>query len=430
MSKNRETKNVKCRICDCENLVCVWDVPNHALTKQLSKTRQKCKTWHLEVYACEGCGFMQINNPLDQEILYENYLFPTSWKNHPHAHDLIASLVRLENLKAQDIDSQDSHGCKILEIGCNDGSFLQNLSKALPKSFALGIEPSSDVYELAQAKGLQVRNEFFNFSTSQNLKAQYGSFDLIYSRHVFEHIEDIPSFLHGVRNLAHKDSIIMIEVPNCQSAIKRGDMSFIWEEHVSYFTPAHLEFVLQKHGLKVFERAQYEFSGESFVCFARLDSEMDIDSHYLESLRESFTPYFVMQSAESLDFPQANQYYINNILTLIKETKDSGGEILAYGGGHSMIDFINLFAFSYVDYVVDDQEQKQGYFLPASSDRDLQSQKQILSFDEALKRAQGRIKLVFLGTYKENEEKTLQKCRSVLSFETRYIPLYTPSNLT
>lgn len=95
-----------------------------------------------------------------------------------------------------------------------------------------------------------------------------------------------------------------------------------------------------------------------------------------------------------------------------------------------MIDFINLFAFSYVDYVVDDQEQKQGYFLPASPDQNLQSQKQILSFDEALERAQGRIKLVFLGTYKENEEKILQKCRSVLSFETRYIPLYTPSNLT
>lgn len=340
MSKNRETKNVKCRICDCENLVRVWDVPNHALTKQLLKTKQECKTWHLEVYACEGCGFMQINTPLDQEILYENYLFPTSWKNHPHANDLIASLVRLRNLKAQNIDSQDFQGCKILEIGCNDGSFLQSLSEALPQSFALGIEPSSDVYELAQAKGLQVRNEFFNFSTSQNLKAQYGHFDLIYSRHVFEHIEDIPSFLHGVRNLAHKNSIIMIEVPNCQSAIKRGDMSFIWEEHVSYFTPAHLEFVLQKHGLKVFERAHYEFSGESFVCFAHLDSEVCADSqdsriysHSLETLRESFAPIFARQSAESLAFPKVNQRYINNILTLIKETKDADGEILAYGGG-------------------------------------------------------------------------------------------------
>lgn len=87
-----------------------------------------------------------------------------------------------------------------------------------------------------------------------------------------------------------------------------------------------------------------------------------------------------------------------------------------------MIDFINLFAKKYVDYVADDQIQKQGYFLPGCG-------KQILSFEDAINQAQGSIGAVLLGTYKENEAKILQRCRSVLSPQVVYIPLYTPSNL-
>ena len=87
-----------------------------------------------------------------------------------------------------------------------------------------------------------------------------------------------------------------------------------------------------------------------------------------------------------------------------------------------MIDFINLYAKKYVDYVIDDEKQKQGYILPDCG-------KEIMGFDMLSQAEVESVGLVLLGTYKENEEKILGKCRNILPRDVVYIPLYTPTAL-
>ena len=184
---------MKCRVCEGQNLKCVWEMLGHTPSKQLFKQKQEqYYQWDMRLNACEQCGFLQISEPLSAKVLYANYLFPTS---------------------------------------C-----LYELQSALASEVAVGIEPSKDVYTLAKDRGLNVINDFFNLSLADSLCSQYGSFDVIYSRHVFEHIEDLASFLEGIKKLCHKQSVVMIEVPNCQNAIESGDISIFWEEHLSYRT--------------------------------------------------------------------------------------------------------------------------------------------------------------------------------------------------
>ena len=47
----------------------------------------------------------------------------------------------------------------ILEIGCNDGVFLENFKN----STHLGVEPSKNVYKLSKKRKLNVDNSFFNY---------------------------------------------------------------------------------------------------------------------------------------------------------------------------------------------------------------------------------------------------------------------------
>ena len=383
---------MKCRVCEGQNIKCVWEMLGHTPSKQLFKQKQEqyCQ-WDMRLNACEQCGFLQISEPLSAKVLYANYLFPTSWKLHPHAKSLLARLCELA-----------PSGSKICELGCNDGAFLYELQSALASEVAVGIEPSKDVYTLAKDRGLNVINDFFNLSLADSLCSQYGSFDVIYSRHVFEHIEDLASFLEGIKKLCHKQSVVMIEVPNCQNAIESGDISIFWEEHLSYFTPAHLIYTLEKYGFSIMESREYEFSGESLVCFARVRESGD--SKNIESM--DFTSHFAPYTQAALGFSHIATKRLDSLLSIM----------------HSMIDFINLYAKKYVDYVIDDERQKQGYILPDCG-------KEIIGFDMLSQVEAKSVGLVLLGTYKENEENILGKCRNVLPKDVMYIPLYTPSSL-
>ncbi|TLD94878.1 methyltransferase domain-containing protein [Helicobacter jaachi] len=303
--------NTKCRVCKSPNLRNVWETRGHFLTKQLSPMPLVSPLkWDFEVCACEHCGFMQIKKPLSQDLLYQNYLFPTSWKNHPHASALLHKL------------SAYVKSGNVLEIGCNDGAFLSQLMQCMDTRIAVGIEPSKDVYEMAKNRGLEVLSGFFDEKRAAEIKGIYGAFNLIYTRHVFEHIEDMESFLRGIRLLCDVDSVVMIEVPNCASAIARGDMSFIWEEHINYFTPPTLEYMLLANGFKILESAHYLFSGESMVYFCTPCEEiqnLDID--------------FSQNVKDALAFATKQSAFVNNLTLALEGIKSLGGSILAYGGG-------------------------------------------------------------------------------------------------
>lgn len=159
---------------------------------------------------------MQISNPLDANSLYQHYETPSHWKNQPHVDSEISLISEmLQNRK------------NVLEIGCNDGTFLKNIQQQLNFSFALGIEPTKNTAKLAKDDGLNVLNTYFTYKLSQKLKEEYGAFSCIYSRQVFEHVSEVDDFLEGIYNLMDDNSLLMIEVPTCLSNIKKADISFI-----------------------------------------------------------------------------------------------------------------------------------------------------------------------------------------------------------
>lgn len=66
-----------------------------------------------------------------------------------------------------------------------------------------------------------------------------------------------------------------------------------------------------------------------------------------------------------------------------------------------MIDYINTYLFDLVDFVIDDQIQKQGQFIPGCK-------KQILSLSGAFEKLDSKkVGGILLGTYIENEQKVL-----------------------
>ena len=100
---------------------------------------------------------------------------------------------------------------KFIEIGSNDGSFLRNFKSK--KTNILGIEPSSNVANIAKKNGIKTINSFFSYKTSKNLKTFIKKTDIIIAANVICHIPNLKDLIRGVDNLlSTKGSLYSIEL--------------------------------------------------------------------------------------------------------------------------------------------------------------------------------------------------------------------------
>jgi len=110
------------------------------------------------------------------EVSYPSYPFPQS---HP---DRLATLATLFGLKPARIDN-----CRVLEIGCGDGSNLIPMALLLPESEFVGVDlaarPVAKGQAMAEALGL--RNITLQQLDIMNLSAEFGQFDYVIAHGVY-----------------------------------------------------------------------------------------------------------------------------------------------------------------------------------------------------------------------------------------------------
>ncbi len=111
-----------------------------------------------------------------------------------------------------------SYGFKLLEVGSAPGSFLVQFSRVF------GCEPFGIEYteagmkvnrEIFKKNKLDPDNIFFtNFFSDDFQSAHRDSFDVVMSRGFIEHFNDVSSVIKSHKNLAAKDGICLISLPN------------------------------------------------------------------------------------------------------------------------------------------------------------------------------------------------------------------------
>lgn len=96
---------------------------------------------------------------------------------------------------------------RVLDVGASSGEFLE---AALAAGWeAVGVEPSSDGVNAALSKGLNVVQ-----SSAEELPFEDGTFDLVHSNHVFEHLADPLAAAREVFRVLKPGGRVFIEVPN------------------------------------------------------------------------------------------------------------------------------------------------------------------------------------------------------------------------
>ena len=102
--------------------------------------------------------------------------------------------------------------------------------------------------------------------------------DIVCCRYLLEHCHDPLAALGTLRQLLSADGLLIVEVPDSEKFLSACDYSFLWEEHVSYFTDATLLSLLSRHGFQSVSLRKYNFSGGGLAVCARRGSRRGVIS--------------------------------------------------------------------------------------------------------------------------------------------------------
>lgn len=368
-----------CNLCGSAGLTPMIDFGDHPVVKHyLSEGAEVRPTWPVRLHFCEQCGLTQLADSCPPEILYENYVTLSSWKFQPHVQHEIDVIKSLPGMKPD---------AKIIEIGSNDGMFLEQMSENGFKN-TLGIEPAKDAYDLSVAKGINALQVFLSAESSRAIIGKHGEFDLFISRQNLEHMSDLQTVARSIQELVKPNGYVLIEVPNFTCNLQWQDYS-LWEEHVNYFTIDTLRHFMALAGVEIFHEEIIQFSGEGIFVIGRKIENVTCALEYLPGLKLKNTKY----ADEWPVFRAAISEYLLS-------QKQAGKKIAVYGAGARVFCLINFTGIaSAIDVIVDDQLEKQNKFMPGGRIQIVPS--------EALY-SQG-IDICLLGVNTENENKVIAK---------------------
>lgn len=132
----------------------------------------------------------------------------------------------------------------LLEIGGATGDTLFKLSKSLEAARACMFEPNTENAAIGRQRGLEVKESFFGVETSTGL----GKFDLIFSRHVIEHLFDFDDFFAGLDQACAADADLVLETPSLDWHVASISGTPFHVEHVHVFSQSSLARLCENYG--------------------------------------------------------------------------------------------------------------------------------------------------------------------------------------
>ena len=220
-------------------------------------------------------ALIQLKNAYVAEILSNAYKAGSEISGMMDDHG-IGELYAQDFLKflENSFKTNDFTNFEILEIGCGTGYLLSQLK--IRGADVTGIEPGIHGQIGSEKFGIPIIQDFF---PSPKISKK---FDIIILYAILEHIIDPVQFLKGAAKYLNPDGKLVIAVPNDAPYITTGDLSFIFHEHWSYFTPDTLKNSISQSDQFLIEIKESEFAGIIYAITSSTSSGTGVDMKQLQ----------------------------------------------------------------------------------------------------------------------------------------------------
>lgn len=208
--------------------------------------------------------------------------------------------------KLQLINSFETSGKNILDVGCGTGDFLLTCKK---NGWNItGVEPNVKVKKIAVDK---LNMKLFSDITQLNSK----KFDVITLWHALEHVQNLTTHVENVKSLLKPNGVLIVAVPN----FKSYDATFYRQFWAAYDVPRHLwhfskqaiELLFLKQKMKVVKILPMKF--DSFYVSLLSEKYKTGKTNYLKAFYIGLVSNFKALSSKEY----------SSLIYLIKNTKNS-----------------------------------------------------------------------------------------------------------
>lgn len=358
--------NFACRSCgntDVLQILSLGQTPlaNALLTQeQLSQPEE---LFPLELVFCPTCALVQITETVSPEKLFREYLYYSSFSDTVlrNAHDLANRLAALHRLNKDSL---------VVEVASNDGYLLKNYKEmGIP---VLGVEPASNIARVAEQHGIPTVNEFFNVQLAGQLRERYGGADIVHANNVVAHVADLHGVVAGIAVLLKEDGVAVIENHYVRDMIDHTEFDAIYHEHVCYYSATSFRNLFAQHGLMLVDVEHLPVHGGSLrVYFQRAKGPRSFEKEgkaRVDGLLREEADCGIDQFAFYQNFGREVEHLRYELLKLLKDIKENGKRIVAYGASAKSTTLLNYYGIGKetLDFLVDRSTVKQGRYTPGT----------------------------------------------------------------
>jgi SAM-dependent methyltransferase len=310
------------------------------------------------------CGFSEISKlfqlieqPPPAVMFNDTYAFLSSTSSRMKTHfRRLAQYCKTTFL-------QNSGNELVVEIGCNDGIFLEEIARLGVAH--LGVEPSGNVEKIAASKGLRTVKEFFSLELARSIREEYGPASVVVATNVLCHIANLNEIALAIRELLTEDGVLITEDPYLGSVLRLNSYDQIYDEHVYLFSALSISHVFHLVGLELIDVEPQDVHGGSMrYVLARSGrykpsarTQLVLSQEISEGLHEARTFFaFSKRVSESA----------SSLKQLLLSVKKDNGSLVAFGATSKSTTIYNYAGIGpdLISKIYDNTPTKIGKFSP------------------------------------------------------------------
>ena len=365
----KNTYQMICKNCKKKKLSKVFILGNQPISSVFyDKPKKNLKKYSLDLYKCKSCNLVQFKNlPPLNEMYGQTYGYNTSLS--PLMVNHMKNKYKIINKKFNNLLKG-----KLLDIGSNDGTFLNFFSKK--KSLELyGIDPSSEKFISNYNKKINIIVDFF--SKKNLLKKIQNSdllnkFNLITSYAMFYDVDNPNSFCRDIEKLLTNKGIWIVEFSYLPLLFENLTYDQICHEHVTYYSLTTFNNIIKNNGMKIIDVSFNEINGGSIEVVCAKRNNKIKTSKIVENT-------FKNESKINYNIFKLFQTRVNNTKkTLLEFLKNiNKKDIIGYGAatkGNIVLNHLGITG-KHISYICDANKYKYNRYTPGSNIKIISKQK-------------------------------------------------------
>ena len=353
-------KRTTCRACSGTNLKRFLELGPTPLANSFLRSPEEFAgeaSYPLDVYFCADCSLVQLLDVISPEVLFRDYIYVTGTSETiaEHNRGYAAAVTDLLGLGPDDL---------VVEVASNDGSLLARFKDLGVRT--LGVEPATNIAEMARERGIETENVFFGREEAGRLRADHGPARAVIGNNVLAHVDDTQGFLAGAKTLIDGDGLVIVEVPYLGEMLDRLEYDTVYHEHLCYFSVSALMRLCESVGLRLRRVDFVPVHGGSIRIYAgHVETGADHAPEVVEiSEREMADRFGEFSTYE--EFASRVEKNRADLLALLRRLKDEGAEIAGYGApakGNTLLNYCRIDT-ALISYTVDRNPMKVGLYTP------------------------------------------------------------------